>query len=73
MESVPAISDHGVRNHFPAGAVRRAVLLRHGEDSAIEPGQLLARGCIRSLARRMTTRRRLRSGSRRTGPRDRDR
>ena len=35
--------DHEVKGHFPAGAVRRAVLLRHGDEPGIEPGQLRLR------------------------------
>jgi len=35
--------DHEVKGHFPAGAVRRAVLLRHADEPGIEPGQLWLR------------------------------
>jgi len=32
-----------MQERFGAGAVQRAVLLQHGDDPAIEPGQLLVR------------------------------
>src|SRR5439155_13544653 len=32
-----------MRERFTAGAVRRAVLLQHGDDPAIAPGQLMVR------------------------------
>jgi hypothetical protein len=35
--------DHEMRERFGAGAVQRAVLLRPGDDPAIEPGQLIVR------------------------------
>jgi hypothetical protein len=35
--------NHELTERFGEGAVRRAVLLRHGDDPAIEPGQLLVR------------------------------
>jgi hypothetical protein len=37
------VADHEVKGHFPPGAVRRAVLLRHGDEPGIEPGQLRLR------------------------------
>jgi hypothetical protein len=37
------VVDHEVKGHFPPGAVRRAVLLRHGDQPGIEPGQSLLR------------------------------
>jgi Peptidase family S41/N-terminal domain of Peptidase_S41 in eukaryotic IRBP len=37
------VLDHEVKGHFPPGAVRRAVLLRHGDEPGIEPGQLRVR------------------------------
>ncbi len=43
LDQVNRVLDHVVKDHFPAGAVRRAVLLQHGDDPAIEPGQLLVR------------------------------
>ena len=33
------VVDHEVKGHFPPGAVRRAVLVRHGDEPGIEPGQ----------------------------------
>jgi Peptidase family S41/N-terminal domain of Peptidase_S41 in eukaryotic IRBP len=33
------VIDHEVKEHFPPGAIRRAVLLRHGDEPGIEPGQ----------------------------------
>ena len=35
--------NHTVRDRFTAGAVQRAVLLEHGEDPGIGPGQLMVR------------------------------
>jgi hypothetical protein len=37
------VIDRAVRNHFPPGAVLRADLLRHGDDPAVGPGQLMIR------------------------------
>ena len=37
------VVDHEVKGHFPPGAVRRAVLVRHGDEPGIEPGQTLLR------------------------------
>jgi hypothetical protein len=37
------VIDHAVKDHFPPGAVLRAELLRHGDDPAIGPGQLMIR------------------------------
>jgi hypothetical protein len=37
------VVDQQVKSLFPDGAVRRAVLLRHGEDPAVPPGQLMIR------------------------------
>jgi hypothetical protein len=42
-EELNRVVDHEVKGHFPAGAVRRAVLLRHGDEPGIEAGQLLLR------------------------------
>src|SRR5580700_5820065 len=33
------VVDHEVKGHFPPGAVRRAVLIRHGDEPGVEPGQ----------------------------------
>jgi hypothetical protein len=35
--------NHEMNERFAAGAARRAVLLQHGEDPAIGPGQLMVR------------------------------
>jgi hypothetical protein len=37
------VVDHEVKGHFPPGAVRRAALLRHGDEPGIDPGQLRLR------------------------------
>src|SRR5580692_11103012 len=42
------VVDHEVKRHFPPGAVRRAVLLRHGDEPGIEPGQLQLRVFVRA-------------------------
>jgi hypothetical protein len=38
-EQLNRVVDHEVKEHFPPGAVRRAILLRHGDEPDIEPGQ----------------------------------
>lgn len=43
MEQVARAIDHEVKERFPPGAVVRAELLRHGDDPAIGPGQLMVR------------------------------
>ena len=40
---VERVINDEMQKRFSAGAVRRAVLLQHGDDPAIEPGQLLVR------------------------------
>src|SRR5690349_3597261 len=40
---VERVINHEVQERFGARAVQRAVLLQHGDDPAIEPGQLLVR------------------------------
>jgi len=40
---VEEVINHEIQDRFTAGAVRRAVLLQHGDDPAVEPGQLLVR------------------------------
>jgi Peptidase family S41/N-terminal domain of Peptidase_S41 in eukaryotic IRBP len=37
------VVEHEVKDHFPPGVVRRAELLRHGDEPDIEPGQLRLR------------------------------
>jgi Peptidase family S41/N-terminal domain of Peptidase_S41 in eukaryotic IRBP len=43
QEQVQRVIDHEIKDHFPDGAVQQAVLLQHGDDPAIEPGQLMVR------------------------------
>ena len=43
LDQVERAINHELTERFGEGAVRRAVLLRHGDDPAIEPGQLLVR------------------------------
>jgi hypothetical protein len=43
VEQVTRVIDHVIRERFPPGAVVRAELLRHGDDPAIGPGQLMVR------------------------------
>jgi len=40
---VERVINHEMQERFGAGAVQRAVLLQHGDDPAVEPGQLLVR------------------------------
>jgi peptidase S41-like protein len=40
---VERVINHEMQQRFSAGAVRRAVLLQHDDDPAIEPGELLVR------------------------------
>jgi hypothetical protein len=37
------VINHEMKERFTAGAVKRAVLLKHGDDPAIGPGQLMMR------------------------------
>jgi hypothetical protein len=43
LEQLQRAIDHEMRERFGAGAVQRTVLLRPGDDPAIEPGQLMVR------------------------------
>ncbi len=43
LDMVERVINHELRERFLAGAVQRAVLLQHGDDPAIEPGQLMVR------------------------------
>ena len=43
LEQLQRAIDHEMRERFGAGAVQRAVLVRAGDDLAIEPGQLMVR------------------------------
>jgi Peptidase family S41/N-terminal domain of Peptidase_S41 in eukaryotic IRBP len=40
---VERVINHEMRERFGAGVVQRAVLLQHGDDPAVEPGQLMVR------------------------------
>jgi len=42
-DQVERVINHNLKERFTAGAVQRAVLLEHGDDPAIEPGQLMVR------------------------------
>ncbi len=43
QELVERVINHEVQERFTAGAVRRAVLLQHGDDPEIGPGRLMVR------------------------------
>jgi hypothetical protein len=43
LDQIERVINHELRERFLTGAVQRAVLLQHGDDPAIEPGQLLVR------------------------------
>jgi Peptidase family S41/N-terminal domain of Peptidase_S41 in eukaryotic IRBP len=43
---VERVINHEMQERFGAGAVQRAVLLQHGDDPAIEPGQLMVRAFV---------------------------
>jgi hypothetical protein len=42
-DQIERVINHELRERFLVGAVERAVLLQHGDDPVIEPGQLLVR------------------------------
>jgi hypothetical protein len=42
-DQVERVINHTVKDRFTAGAVQRAVLLEHGDDPGIGPGQLMVR------------------------------
>jgi len=46
VSRIERVINHELTERFAAGAVRRAVLLQHGDDPAIEPGQLMVRVLI---------------------------
>jgi len=48
--------DEQVKEHFPDGGVQRIALLQHGDDPAVEPGDLLARACIEEAWKTRTCR-----------------
>ena len=43
QDQVERAINHELKERFAEGAVQRAVLLQHGDDPAIEPGQLMVR------------------------------
>jgi hypothetical protein len=43
LEQIQRVINHEMRERFALGSVPRAVLLQHGDDPAIEPGQLTVR------------------------------
>ena len=43
QDQLERVINHEVKERFAAGAVQRAVLLQHGDDPAIGPGQLMVR------------------------------
>ena len=43
LDQIERVINHELRERFLVGAVDRAVLLQHGDDPVIEPGQLLVR------------------------------
>ena len=43
VDRVQRAINHEVRERFPDGAALRAVLLQHGEDPAVSPGELMVR------------------------------
>jgi hypothetical protein len=42
-DQIERVIDHTMKERFSAGAVQRAVVLEHGDDPAIGPGQLMVR------------------------------
>jgi hypothetical protein len=42
-DQIERVINHAVKDRFTAGAVQRAVLLEHGDDPGIGPGQLMVR------------------------------
>jgi len=47
-DQVEQVINHNMKERFAAGTVQRAVLLEHGDDLAIEPGQLMVRVFIQA-------------------------
>jgi hypothetical protein len=43
VEQIQRVINHELRERFALGSAQRAVLLQHGDDPAIEPGQLMVR------------------------------
>jgi hypothetical protein len=46
MDQIQQMIDDEVKERFPEGAVRRVVLLQHGDDPVVEPGELMIRVLI---------------------------
>ena len=44
LDQIERVINHELRTRFLAGAVERAVLLQHGDDPAIEPGESAGAG-----------------------------
>ncbi|MGH3246062.1 MAG: S41 family peptidase [Trebonia sp.] len=51
IAQIERVLNHELRERFPAGAVQRGVLLQHGDDPAIGPGQLMVRVFIPAQGR----------------------
>ena len=43
LDQLERVVDHEIRTRFPRDAVQRVVVLQHGDDPVIEPGELLVR------------------------------
>ena len=43
IDQIERVLNHELKERFAGGAVQRGVLLRHGDDPAIGPGQLMVR------------------------------
>jgi Arc/MetJ-type ribon-helix-helix transcriptional regulator len=46
LDQLQTALDEQIKEHFPDGGVQRIVLLQHGDDPSVEPGDLLARVSI---------------------------
>jgi Peptidase family S41/N-terminal domain of Peptidase_S41 in eukaryotic IRBP len=46
LDQLERVVDHEIKARFPRGAVERVVVLQHGDDPAIGPGELLVRVLI---------------------------
>ena len=46
LDQIERVLNHELKERFAPGAVQRGVLLQHGDDPAIGPGQLMVRVCI---------------------------
>jgi hypothetical protein len=51
VDQIERVINRELKERFAEGAVRRAVLLQHGDDPAIGPGELLVRVLIPALGR----------------------